>query len=96
MSDTDLTNPKSRELALLALGSTPGWPIYCARFGEIIAKEIDAKIFDLKTTDEDRRTLVAARELLTTRYTPEKIRETMLSVARNEVARLDRVNPSRG
>lgn len=89
MEDNTLTNPKSRQMALNAIGSHPGWPIYCDRFEQLIKANIDAKIFDLKTSDEDRRTLVAARELLATNYTPEKIRQSLLVVAESDVRRME-------
>lgn len=90
MPDSQRIDPRSAKLALDSLGGNPGWPIYCDRFEEIVRKQIEAKIFDLKTSDEERRTLVAARQLLVENYTPEKMRESMLAAARTEIARLDR------
>jgi hypothetical protein len=89
MEDNTLTNPKSRQMSLQSLGGHPGWPVYCARFSEIIQKQIEAKIFDTKTPDDERRTLVAARKMLTEAYTPDKMRESMIAQATTEVMRLE-------
>lgn len=88
---------RSAKLALDSLGGHPGWPLYCARFEEIRAKEIDAKIFDLATSDEDRRTLVSARKLLSESYAPEKMRTYMLTALKTEITRGDNATaPGRG
>jgi hypothetical protein len=86
MSD-DPRAPRSAKLALDSLGGHPGWPIYCERFDQIVQREIDAKIFDPKSTDEERRTLVAARILLVGTYLPSKMRESMLAALRTEIQR---------
>jgi hypothetical protein len=88
-------NPNSRALALNALGSHPAWPLYIARFNEVVANEIDAVIFDPKTTDEIRRSLVLARKLLVTGYTPEKMRQSMLVVAETQIIRADNERAAR-
>lgn len=83
-------NPKLRGMALNALGSSLGWGIICERFQDIIRKEIEDEVWKLETTDERRRTLVAARKVLCEHYTPEKIRTTLLVTAENETRRQDR------
>lgn len=82
-------NPSIRALALNSLGANPGWAVYCARFDDLVAKRINAVIFDTKTTDEERRTLVAARALLTDSYAPEKMRMAMIVVAEGEINRAE-------
>lgn len=71
------------ELLALALNSLPGnsgWQVYCERFNEIVAHEIDKKIFDPETPDEECRVLRRARKLLVDNYAPEKVRTAMVAV----------------
>lgn len=88
-------NPKLRALALNGLASSLGWGIYCERFQEIIRMEIEAEVWKPETTDERRRTLVAARKVLCDTYLPEKIRKTLLVSAETEIARQDREREAR-
>ena len=90
MENNTSTNPHSRRLALNGLGSHPAWQVYCERFDEIVRKEIEANIFDLATSCEDRRTFVAARKLLVDGFAPERMRVSMLSAAENEIVRAER------
>ncbi len=90
MEDNTQTNPKSRMLALQSLEGHPGWPVYCARVAERVKKQIDDKVFDPKTSDEDRRTLVGARKLLMDEFTPEKMRQSMIAQAKTEVIKIER------
>jgi len=83
-------NPKLRALALNALGSSSGWGIFCRRFDEIVAKEFDEKIFDPAIPETERTILVRARKVVCDSYTPEKMRQTMLVVANNEIGRAER------
>jgi len=89
MEDNTQTNPKSRLLALRGLGGTTGWPIYCNRFLEVIRMQIEDKIFDPKTSHEERATLVNARKVLTEGFTPEKMLQSMIVQAENELQRLE-------
>jgi hypothetical protein len=73
--------------ALHLLEGHPGWRLYCDRFDEIVRKEVDEKIFDTLTSDEDRRTLVAARKLLTESRAPEKMRKAMITATEIAMAR---------
>lgn len=77
-------NPKSRALALESLITSPGWPVYCSRFDAIVKEELEAKIFDSKTSPEEREKMVKAREFLVKDYTPGKMAERILGVARRE------------
>ena len=83
-------HPRSRELALSSLRVTPGWSVYCERFAKILETQIDEKIWDLKTSDEDCMTLRAARKLLTDAHAPEKMLESMIAQARSAADTLDR------
>ena len=91
MRDQDQTprNPRSDKLALDSLGGHPGWPLYCDRFNLILQKDIEARIFDPKTSDEECRTLRAARKMLVDSYSPDKMRESMLTALRTEITRQD-------
>ena len=83
-------HPRNRELALSSLRLNPGWQVYCDRFAKVLENEIEAKVWDLKTSDEDRKTLVAARKLLVDSYAPEKMIEAMITQASNEANAIDR------
>jgi hypothetical protein len=89
MEDNTQTNPKSRLMALNALESSPGWPVFCERVSQIVAVEIDVKVWDIKTTDEERRNLVNARKLLTESFSPQKMLGSMQAAARTEVERVE-------
>lgn len=83
-------HPRSRELALSSLRLNPGWSVYCDRFAKILETQIEAKVWDLKTSDEERRALVAARKLLTDSHAPEKLIESMITQANSEAETLER------
>ena len=82
-------DPRSTKYALEALGGHPGWQMFCARSMEMVRLQMDAKIFDPATSDEERRSLVLARRLHVDQFTPEKLRESMLTQARTEITRAD-------
>lgn len=73
----------SEKYALENLAGQPGWQLYCQRVQQIVAMEIDAKVFDESTTDEERRALVKARNLFIKQYSPERIRESLVALARS-------------
>lgn len=79
--------PQAQNEALHLLENHPGWRLYCARFDELVRKEVDEKIFDTKTSDEDRRTLVAARQLLVNSRAPEQQRKAMITATESAIAR---------
>ena len=74
----NVTHPEVVALALRSLAGNSGWEIYCARFDEIVKREIDDKVFDPKTPEADRLGLIQARRILVGSYAPEKIRSSML------------------
>jgi hypothetical protein len=78
-------HPQSSKNALESLAGQPGWQLYCERVSDIVAREIDAKIFDRKTSDQERRDLVNARALLVESYSPEKIRQGMVARYQGEL-----------
>jgi hypothetical protein len=96
--DTNLlTNPKGREMVLNALEHNDAWKLFCERHKEVVKTVIEAKIFDPKTSAEEREKLVNARLVLVESYTPEKILGSMQVQARTEVNRMEReANAKRG
>lgn len=85
MANFHTITPEARLSALLGLESHPGWPLFCERMKDIVANQIDAKIFDVNTSDEERRTLVAARPLLIGPNAPEQVRKALAAVCESEI-----------
>lgn len=78
---------QSRHIALRALEHNDAFAIYCERHADIVSKQIEAKIFDLATTDEECRVLRQARKLLAENYAPGKMLQSMLVQAKTEAER---------
>jgi hypothetical protein len=85
MDNYHTITPEARRNAFIALEEHPGWKLYCARQAEIVASQIDARIFDPKTTDEERRTLVEARPLLMGANAPEQVRKGMVTICETQM-----------
>lgn len=83
-SPENIPHPQVAALALRGLSGSTGWAIYCARFDEIVKRELDDKIFDPKTPESERLGLIHARRLLVGSYAPEKIRSSLLVTATKE------------
>lgn len=82
---SDPIHPTAAKNALDSLAAHPGWELYKARVDELVKLEIEAKIFDPKTSDQERRDLVNARLLLVNGYAPEKIRQSLYAKFKTEV-----------
>ncbi len=78
-------HPTSAKNALDSLAAHPGWELYKARVDELVRNDIEAKIFDPKTPDQERRDLVNARLLLVNAYAPERIRQALYAKFNTEV-----------
>ncbi len=77
--------PESIVLSLQSLNGNSGWKAYCDRVQEVLEKEIDAKIFDPATPDDECRVLRRARKLLVDSYAPEKMRQGMVTVLETQI-----------
>lgn len=85
-----LSSPKQRALALQSLTLNPGWQFYVARHEAIVKQQLEAKVWDMATTDEERRVLVAARKLLVESYAPGKLVEAALTQALTEARQAEK------
>lgn len=85
-----LANPQQRALALQSLTLNPGWQFYVARHEAIVKQQLEAKVWDTATTDEERRVLVAARKLLVDSFSPGKLVEAALTQALTEARQAEK------
>lgn len=88
--ETNALGAREKLGLIRSLQSSQAFALYCERFSEIVAREIDAKIFETETTDEQCRILREARKLLSGAYTPEKQLGSMAAALESEVIRHDR------
>jgi len=82
-------HPVTAKNALESLAGQTGWDMYCARVDELVEIEINAKIFDSRTSDQERRDLVNARLLLVRHYSPERIRQSLMAKFNSEIIKLN-------
>ncbi|HEX2099181.1 MAG TPA: hypothetical protein VHF69_00875 [Candidatus Synoicihabitans sp.] len=69
---------------LLALETHPGFHFFVERHAQILAQDIDAAIFDTKTSDEDCRLLREVRKRMVDQYAPEKILQKLIVSTQGE------------
>lgn len=72
---------------LRSLEIHPAFVFYCEQLAEKTRKEIEAKVWDTKTPDEEARILRETRKRLTEGFSPEKIVKSLLAAAEQEAER---------
>lgn len=65
----------------------PGFIFFCQRWDEKISKEIDARVWDTETSNEEARVLRETRKRLRDGFSPDKILMTLISSCETEVER---------
>lgn len=76
-----------RAVLLRSLEANAGFIFYCEQLAEKMTREIDAKVWDTKTTDEEARILRETRKRLTGGFSPEKIVKSLIAAAEQEAER---------
>ena len=72
---------------LRSLEAHAGFHFYCEQLAEKMRREIDAKVWDVATTDGEARILRETRKRLTDGFSPEKIVKSLLAAAEQEAER---------
>ena len=83
----DEIGPRDRLQLLAALEAHPGFHLFCERQATMIEQDIEAKIFDPATPDDECRVLRQTRRRLVESFTPEKILRNLYVATESEVKR---------
>jgi hypothetical protein len=76
--------PVDRLALLRALAVHPAFLLYCERVSEKLAKEIEAKVWDVETADFEARILRETRKRIAESFAPERIVAGLIATAEND------------
>lgn len=90
-----MANAAERLFALHTLRASPGWALYCAQQAKAL-EDLDKKLRDVDTSDDETRHLKHARVYLIEQYAPAKILSKLLNAtdadAKREQEEIDQLN----
>lgn len=87
MTEYQRYTARDRKMMLEGLANSAGFQILCERWHDKVARDLDAKIFDVKTSDTEARILRETRARLMDAYQPKKLIESLIAQAKTEAAR---------
>lgn len=87
MTESQRYTARDRLMMLQGLANSTGFAILCEKWQDKVARDLDAKIFNVETTDTEARILRETRARLMDSYKPEKLIDSLIAQAKTEATR---------